>query len=55
MQLTILALALGSASAFVAPAAPAASAPVKATKEEVVALAEANPECVALVSRGGWP
>jgi hypothetical protein len=43
-QLTILALSVSAASAFVAPAATSSQGVVKATKDEVVALAEANPE-----------
>jgi len=43
-KLAILALALGTASAFVAPAPNAASSSMAASKEEVVALAEANPD-----------
>jgi len=39
MQLTTLALALGSATAFVAPAAPAASTKVHETKADLEALA----------------
>jgi len=43
MQLTVLSLALGTASAFVAPSAQTATVP-QATKEETIALAEANPD-----------
>jgi len=43
MQTTILALALGSASAFVAPAAPAAASSMN-SKQTLVDLAESNPD-----------
>eukprot|EP00628_Pelagophyceae_sp_CCMP2097_P004909 CAMPEP_0184084868 /NCGR_PEP_ID=MMETSP0974-20121125/4421_1 /TAXON_ID=483370 /ORGANISM="non described non described, Strain CCMP2097" /LENGTH=77 /DNA_ID=CAMNT_0026387543 /DNA_START=48 /DNA_END=277 /DNA_ORIENTATION=+ len=43
MQLTVLALALSSAAAFVAPSTSSAST-LAATKEEMVALAESNPD-----------
>jgi len=42
MQTAILALALGSASAFVAPAAPAASTAAHGAKDDLIALAESN-------------
>jgi len=43
MQTTILALALGSASAFVAPAAPAAASSLTST-QTLVDLAASNPD-----------
>jgi len=44
MQKLIVALCLGAGAAYVAPAAPKAAPALAATKDEVVALAEANPD-----------
>jgi len=52
MQTTVLALALGTASAFVAPAAPAAASALNGAKDDLVAYAESNP--VALGSGIGF-
>jgi len=46
MQTTILALALGSASAFVAPSTPAAASAVNGAKDDLIALAESNPDAL---------
>merc|ERR1711903_41254 len=44
MQKIIAALALSGAAAYVAPVAPKATSSLAASKDEVVALAEANPD-----------
>jgi hypothetical protein len=44
MQKIIAALALTGAAAYVAPVAPKATSAVAASKDEVIALAEANPD-----------
>jgi hypothetical protein len=46
MQTTVLALALGTASAFVAPAAPAAASSLNGAKDDLVAYAESNPDAL---------
>ena len=44
MQKIIAALALSGAAAYVAPVAPKATSSLAASKDEVIALAEANPD-----------
>ena len=44
MQKLIVALALSGAAAYVAPVAPKATSSLAASKDEVIALAEANPD-----------
>jgi hypothetical protein len=47
MQTTVLALALGTASAFVAPSlTPASATAVQGAKDDLVALAESNPDAL---------
>ena len=47
MQSTVLALALGTASAFVAPSTtPASATAVQGAKDDLVALAESNPDAL---------
>lgn len=46
MQATVLALAFGSAAAFVAPQATKSALALSSTKDEMVALAEANPDLI---------
>jgi len=46
MKGSILAFTIGSASAFVAPSAPAASTAVAGAREELIALAESNTDAI---------